>query len=157
MLALPGLAQAFTCPQTPLEQRIQEADGVFVGRSTGFRPVENAGGIAQRTYFFAVDQRVKGQIGSTVEVRIPALPEHGGQKIPNDVAAGILMTRTGGRWVTSRCGITDPGAVLAVVDEPRGNAIKILIGGVILLTVLLYSRRRLKHRDRSGYARYLRP
>jgi len=147
---LVGPAQGFTCPQTPLAQRLAEADGAFVGRSTGWRPVEDGGGIAQRVYTFDVDQNVKGEIGSTVEVRIPAPGATGGQRIPADVAAGMLVGFVDGAWVTTRCGITDPGALLSVADEPRGQLVKLVIGVLILAVVLAYSLRRLRGRPRSS-------
>jgi hypothetical protein len=145
-LAFTGAAQAYTCPQTPLSQRIDEAGAVFVGRSTGFTAVPGEG-IPQRVYRFEIDQEVKGDLGRTVSVRIPVKPANGGQSIPADVAAGILMSRANGQWFTTRCGITDPGAVLAEVDEPRGNAVRLLIGILILGAVLAYSIRRVKRRD----------
>lgn len=148
MLAAP--ARAFTCPQTPLAERIEQADGAFVGRSTGFRPLVDDGGIPQRVYTFQVDQRVKGDIGATVDVRIPVLPENGGQEVPDDVAAGLLVGNAGGAWVTTRCGITDPGALLSTFDEPRGQGIKVVIGLVILALVLAYSIRRLRRRQAAG-------
>jgi len=152
-LAVAGPAHAFTCPETPLGQRIDQADGAFVGRSTGFRVAEDDGGIPQRVYTFVVDQRVKGDIGTSVEVRIPALAENGGQEIPEDVAAGVLMGNAGGTWVTTRCGITDPGALLSTFDEPRGQGIKLVIGLVILAAVLAYSIRRVRRRDAAAPAR----
>ena len=119
---------------------------MFVGRSTGSTAVAG-GGIPQRRYRFEVDQEGKGDLGRTVTVRIPVKPLNGGQLVPVDVAAGILMSRANGEWFTTRCGITDPGAVLAEVDRPRGNAIKLVIGGLILGGVLAYSIRRVKRRD----------
>ena len=96
---------------------------------------------------------MKGDLGRTVSVRIPVRPANGGQSIPADVAAGILMSRANGEWFTTRCGITDPGAVLAEVDQPRGNAVKLLIGILILGGVLAYSIRRVKRRDPSATLR----
>jgi hypothetical protein len=145
-LAFTGTAHAYTCPQTPLDERIAAAEAVFVGRSTGSTTVAG-GGIPQRRYRFEVDQEVKGDLGRTVSVRIPVKPANGGQVVPVDVAAGILMGRANGEWFTTRCGITDPGAVLAEVDQPRGNAVKLLIGILILGGVLAYSIRRVRRRD----------
>ena len=125
---------------------------MFVGRSTGSTVVVGAG-VPQRLYRFEVDQEVKGDLGRTVSVRIPVRPANGGQSIPADVAAGILMSRANGEWFTTRCGITDPGAVLAEVDQPRGNAVKLLIGVLILGGVLAYSIRRVKRRDPSASLR----
>ena len=42
------------------------------------------------------------------------------------------MNRANGTWFTTRWGITDPGVVLAGVDKPKGNAIRLLIGVAIL-------------------------
>jgi len=145
-LAFTGAAQAYTCPTTPLSERIAAADAVFVGRSTGFTSVPGSG-IPQRRYRFKVDQEVKGTLGRTVVVRIPVLRANGGQLIPLDIAAGLLIGRAGGEWYTTRCGITDPGAVLAEVDQPRGNALKLVIGILILAGVLGYSVRRVRRRD----------
>lgn len=145
-LAFPGRAVAYTCPQTSLQERIDQAAIVFVGRSTGFRVVPG-GGVPQRVHTFVVDQQVKGDLGRTVEVRIPERAANGGQRIPEDVAAGILAGRVGGGYFTTRCGITDPGAVLAEVDQPKGNAIKLVIGMVILAAVLTFSVRRVRRRQ----------
>jgi len=143
-----GAAQAYTCPATPLDQRIAESDVVFVGRSTGSTVVVGAG-VPQRLYRFEVDQEVKGDVGRTIDVRIPVKPANGGQLVPLDVAAGILASQVNGAWFTTRCGITDPGAVLAEVDKPQGNAVKLLVGILILGGVLAYSIRRVKRRDPS--------
>ena len=57
------------------------------------------------------------------------------------------MNRVNGAWFTTRCGITDPGAVLAGVDKPKGNAVRLLIGVLILGAVLAYSIWRVRRRD----------
>ena len=119
---------------------------MFVGRSEGYTAVPGEG-VPQRLYRFTVDQKVKGDIGDAVVVRTPVRPANGGQRIPEDVAAGILMNRAGATWFTTRCGITDPAAVLATVDEPKGNAIKLAIGILILLSVLGYSVWKLRRRN----------
>ena len=151
-LVAAGEASAFECPATPIETRVAQADVVFVGRSTGWTVVGGAD-IPQRVYTFVVDQNVKGDLGATVKVRIPVRRANGGQVIPDDVAAGVLASRVGGLLFTTRCGITDPGTVLAEVDKPRGNAIKLLIGVVILASVLTYSIRRVRRRDPAASLR----
>ena len=145
-LFLTGAAQAYTCPETPIDERIAAAEAVFVGRSTGFTPVRGDG-IPQRLYRFKVDQEVKGDVGRTVDVRIPVKRANGGQVVALDVAAGILMNRVDGGWFTTRCGITDPGVVLAEVDQQKGNPIRLAIGILILIAVLTYSIRRVRRRD----------
>ena len=147
--ALTGSAAPYTCPQTPLQERIDQAEVVFVGRSTGFRAVPGSG-IPQRVYTFVVDQEVKGDVGRIVEVRVPERAANGGQRIPEDVAAGILASRVDGGYFTTRCGITDPGAVLAEVDQPKGNAVKLAIGIAILAAVLAFSVRRVRRKQAAG-------
>ncbi len=120
---------------------------MFVGRSTGFTPVPGEG-IAQRLYHFEVDQEVKGDLGRTVDVRIPVKAANGGQVVPTDVAAGILMNGVDGGWFTTRCGITDPGVVLAEVDQQKGNPIRLVIGILILIAVLAYSIRKARRHER---------
>src|SRR5262249_37752342 len=105
-------------------------------------------GVPLRDYQFEVKQKVKGEFGDIVTVRIPARPANGGQVIPNGVDAGILMNKANGVWFTTRCGISDPGAVLAAFDKPKGNAVKLLIGLLFLLAVVGYSVWRLKRRPR---------
>ena len=145
-LAWTGVAQAYTCPSTTLDERIAAADAVFVGRSTGFTAVTGAG-VPQRLYRFTVDQEVKGTFDGDVSVRIPVRPANGGLVIPRDEAAGLLVSRVNGGWFATRCDVTDPGAVLAEVDKPKGNAVKLLIGILILGAVLGYSILRVRRRD----------
>jgi hypothetical protein len=144
-------ASALTCPQTPLADRIDEAQGVFVGSSTGWKAAPS-NGVQLRDYRFRVRVEVKGGLGDFVTVRIPAPGATGGQLIPVGVDAGVLMNRVGGTWATTRCGITDPAAVLATFDEPRGNAVKLLIGIVILLAVVGYSMVRVRRRTAANRA-----
>jgi hypothetical protein len=146
LLTLAGTAAAYTCPQTPLDERIAQAEAVFVGRATGSRAVQGSG-IPQRVYTFVIDQEVKGDLGRTVEVRVPVREANGGQTIPTDVAAGVLASRVRGELFTTSCGITDPGAVLAAVDEQRGNPIRLMIGLLILGLVLAYSVRRVRRKQ----------
>jgi hypothetical protein len=125
---------------------------VFVGHSTGYTPV-GAAGVPQRLYRFNVDQKVKGTIGQVVLVRVPVKAANGGQVIPEQVAAGILANRSGATLFATRCDITDPGAVLAEVDKPKGNAFKLLIGVVFLGGVFAYSFWVLRRKQRQTAAR----
>jgi hypothetical protein len=154
-LATAGGAAAYVCPQTPLQDRIDQAEAVFVGRSKGFRPVQGEG-IPQRIYTFTVDQEVKGDLQHTVEVRIPVRDANGGERVPPDIDAGILMSRVAGGWYTTKCGITDPGAVLAEVDKQQGNGVRLLIGVLILGAVLWYSIRKVRRKP-AGTAGTLAP
>jgi hypothetical protein len=144
-LALAPAAYALDCPNTPLEDRLEPADAAFVGRVTKERAAASGEG---RVYRFVVDQRVKGPVGREVEVRsLARLVDARDRPIVHDEALGVLANLEGAELTTESCLLTDPGALLSVSDEPRGNAIKIVIGLVILALVLAYSARRLRHRQ----------
>jgi hypothetical protein len=143
-LAPPAAGQRLDCPATPLEGRIEGADAAFVGRLLSERPATDG---ARRLYRFVVDQRVKGPIGREVELEAARLTDAEGTPLLRDVAVGVLATRDGAAWVTASCSLTDAGALLSTADEPKGGAIKIVIGLVILALVLAYSFRRLRRRS----------
>ena len=144
-LVLAPSALALDCPNVPLEERIDAADVAFVGRVTERRPV--ADGVVYR---MLVDQPVKGPVGREVEVRSAApLVDDLDEPIVLDEALGVLARLDGARLVTESCLLTDPGALLSTSDEVRGNAIKIVIGLVILALVLAYCVRRLRSRQRE--------
>jgi len=144
-LVLAPSALALDCPNIPLEERLNSADAAFVGRVTERRPVDD--GIVYR---MLVDQPVKGPVGRAVEVR-SAMPlvDDFDEPIVLDEALGVLATLDGARLVTESCLLTDPGALLSTSDDVRGNAIKIVIGLVILALVLAYCVRRLRSRQRE--------
>jgi hypothetical protein len=141
-LAAGSDAAALDCPNVPLPDRIDAADGAFVGRIASSRPAEDD----ERVYRFLVDQPVKGAIGPEVEVRAPPLVDAADERVPVDVAVGVLVRQEGASWTTESCLLTDPGALLSASDEARGNWIKVLIGTGILTLVLAYSLRRLQRR-----------
>ena len=144
LAAAPG-AFALDCPNVPLEERLTAADVAFVGRVTDERADADGTGIVYR---FVVDQRVKGSVGREVEVHAATrLVDAADEPLVHDEALGVLAQLDGARIVTESCLLTDPGALLSTSDEPRGDAIKIVIGLVILALVLAFSIRRLRRRE----------
>jgi hypothetical protein len=140
----PG-AFALDCPNVPLEERLAAADVAFVGRVTDERPGVDGIGVVYR---FLVDQRVKGSVGREVEVHAAEpLVDAADEPLVRDEALGVLARLVGARIETESCLLTDPGALLSTSDEPRGDAIKIVIGLAILGLVLAYSIRRLRRRE----------
>jgi hypothetical protein len=135
------------CPDTALSQRLDEADAAVVGRIVDERPAEVAG--APVTLLtVAVDQHVKGDVGRSLVVRAPR-----GSDVDVDVsrnkAVGLLLTRApDGTWLASACSVVGPGFLVAEGGEPRGGAIKVGIGIVILVFVLLWALRRLRRGKR---------
>jgi hypothetical protein len=146
-LATAPEALALACPNVPLEERLQVADVAFVGRVTDERRGA-AGGVVYR---FVVDQRVKGSVGREVELHATGrLVDAADEPLVRDEALGVLGRLEGAQIVTESCLLTDPGALLSTSDEPKGDAIKIVIGLGILALVLAYSVRRLKRRELPG-------
>jgi hypothetical protein len=144
-LALAPSAHALDCPNVPLEERLAAADAAFVGRIVSSQPRRSDTSVAYR---LLVDQRVKGPVGREVEVTAPtALVDDEDQPVVFDEAVGVLADLDGARLTTESCLLTNPGALLSVSDEVRGNAIKVVIGLAILALVLAYCVRRLRRRE----------
>ncbi len=122
-----------------------------MGRVTTERPSATGKG---RVYEFVVDQNVKGPVGREIDVdaAVP-LVDATDKPIVRDEALGVLADLEGARIVTDSCRLSDPGTLLATSDEPRGNAIRLVIGILILVAVLGYSLRRLRARGRADAAR----
>ncbi len=143
-------ARAATCPDLPIRDRLDAADVAFVGRVVARLPVASAAGVARYDYRFVVFQEVKGRVGRRATVRAAELRDVNGLPLTpaSEVDVGVLATRAGERLVTSTCGLVDAGSLLGVADEPKGGAIKVGIGVVLLGLVLAYSLVRLRRRDR---------
>ena len=146
-LLVPGAGAAtLNCPRSSVEARIAGADAVFVGRLLSTRAATQPG---ERIYRFVVDQQVKGPLGREVELAAPPLTDAKGTPLARDVAVGVFATLDGATFRTGSCSLIDPGTLLATADEPRGGAIKVVIGLAILALVLAYSLRRLRRRSRT--------
>ncbi len=143
-LALPAQGWALECPQATIRARIDAADAVFVGTLTGQRPAPDG----ERFYRFDVAQAVKGPVGAEIEVRSPLLVDASDRPVGAGVDAGVFALLEGATFTTDSCGLTDPGALLAEADEPRGGWIKLLVGVAILAAALVYSLVRVSRRRR---------
>ncbi len=141
-------ATAPTCRNIPIPDRLAASDAAFVGRLVSARPAQGG-----RSYRFTIDQLVKGPIGSEVEIRARRLTDSEGTPLRRDVAVGVMARLDGSTFVTDSCDLTDPGALLASFDEPRGNAIKIVIGLALLAIVLVYSIARRRRGTRPSLPR----
>jgi hypothetical protein len=141
-LVLAGPAAALDCPQATMEERIEGADAVFVGRLRSSRPA----GEGERFYRFDVVQAVKGPVGAEIEVRAPVLVDAKDRPVGAGIDAGVFAVLDGATFTTDSCGLTDPGALLAEADEPRGGWIKLVIGAAILAVALAFSVARLRRR-----------
>ena len=141
-LALAGTAAACVCAEGSLQERLDAADAAVVARLVDSK--EALSSPTRRILTFEVEQRVKGDVGGRVDVRSPTgtdcdLEVHEAQTI------GLLLTRMpSGEWLGTQCSVVDPGELVAAGGEPRGGAIKVGIGIVILGLVLLFASHRLR-------------
>lgn len=126
-----------------MRSRIDGSDAVFVGRLDSTRPSDEA---AKAYYRFAVLQKVKGPLGAEVELLAPRLVDVNDRPLEIGVEAGVLANLAGATFTTDSCGLTHPGVLLAEADEPRGGAIKLLVGITILAAALAYALVRLRRR-----------
>jgi hypothetical protein len=140
-LVLAEGAFACVCADTPLEERFDDADIAFVGRyeSEGLGQV---GGQPVVLVTVAVEQRVKGDVEGMVIVRSPTGSDCD-LALPAGRSVGLLLTRApDGTLLGSACSIVEPGELVAVGGEPRGQVLKVGIGLVILALVLAWALRR---------------
>jgi hypothetical protein len=136
-----GAAQACVCAEQPLDQRLEEADAAVVARLVGVR--ESQTFPTQRSLTFEVDQRVKGEIDDTFDIRSSGTSCDLAPDVEEGVPIGLLLTRgAGGEWQGSTCGLVSAGELVAEGGETRGGAIKIVIGLLILALVLSWALRR---------------
>jgi hypothetical protein len=127
-------APAPVCPNIPLPERLELADLAFVGSLVSSRTTD-----VGTLWRFDVAQSVKGTLGSEVELRAPGLVDSTGKPLVPGADVGVLGELRGATPTTDSCGLTDPAALLAVSDEARGNAIKLLLGILFLLGVVAYA------------------
>lgn len=136
-------AAALTCPDVPLPDRYQAAAAAFVGEVVTERAPPVGEG---RIYRFDVKQAAKGSLGTSVELRADAvLVDAQDRRLVTGEDVGVLATLDGATLTTSSCLLTDPAALLAVADEPRGFGIKLVLGLVLLAAVVGWSARRRRH------------
>jgi hypothetical protein len=142
-LALASPAAACVCADTPLSERLDGADAAVVGRVVAERHGE-VRGAPVLLLAFEVDQRVKGDVDKTLEIRSPSGSDCD-VDVPRDEAVGLLLARApDGAWLATACSVVEPGALVVEGGAPRGGVIKVGIGIVILVLVLLWALRRLR-------------
>jgi len=136
-------ASAVVCADTPLSGRLDDADAAVVGRVIAAKAAEVEG--APVTLLTVdVDQHVKGDVGRSLVVRSPRGSD-ADVDVPLNEAVGFLLSRApDGTWLASACSVVRPGFLVAEGGEPRGGAIKVGIGIVILGLVLLWALLRLR-------------
>ena len=146
-LALASPAAACVCVDAPLSERLDDADAALVGRVVAEREAQLRGA-PQLVLTVEVDQRVKGRLRSPLEVRSP-LRTDCDVEVPRNQTIGLLLVRGPNEtWLATACSVVEPGPLVAEGGEPRGGAIKVGIGMLVLIVVLLWAVRRLRKGSR---------
>jgi hypothetical protein len=141
-LVLAGEALACACIAAPIDERLDDSDAAVIGRVTSDVAWELEGGAPARRLTVAVEQRVKGDLGETVFVVVPSGTDCD-VDLELEKTTGLLLTRRpDGQWFASLCSVVTPDELVAAGGEPRGGAIKVVIGVVILGLVLSWALRR---------------
>jgi hypothetical protein len=147
---LAGDAAACVCVDAPVEERLAQADAAVIGRVNGFGSPDPTNPEPIRMMTFDVEQRVKGDVRGQVSgieetrifVRVP-MGTSCDVTIETGTTTGLLLTRQpGGIWFASACSIVTAGELVAAGGEPRGGAIKVVLGVLILAIVLSWALRR---------------
>ena len=136
-----GDAAACACISAPLGERLDSADAAVAGRVVAERDA-TVNGDPVKLLTFDVEQRVKGGVGGTVEIRTPSGTDCD-VEIPRNEPIGLLLTKApDGAWLATQCSVVSAGALVVEGGEPRGTFIKVAVGLVILGLVLLWAFRR---------------
>jgi hypothetical protein len=131
------------CANEPLSKRLDDADAAVVGRVVAQRQGD-LNGAPQLLLTVDVEQRVKGDVERTIQVRSPYRSDCD-VVAPKDEPVGLLLTRDpDGAWLATACSVVEPGPLVAEGGEPRGTLIKVGVGIVILALVVLWALRRLR-------------
>lgn len=135
------------CVDAPLSQRLDDADAAVVGRVVAQRPGA-VKGAPVLILTVDVEQRVKGDVERTIEVRSPSGSDCD-VVVPRDEPVGLLLTRApDGALLATACSVVGPGQLVAEGGEPRGGVIKVGVGIVILALVLAWALLRLRKGSR---------
>lgn len=140
-LGAAGAAAACACISAPLRERLDSADAAVAGRVVAERDA-TVNGDPVKLLTFEVEQRVKGGVGGTVEIRTPSGTDCD-VDIPRDEPIGLLLTEApDGAWLATQCSVVSAAALVVEGGEPRGTLIKVFVGLVVLALVLLWAFRR---------------
>jgi MYXO-CTERM domain-containing protein len=139
--AASGEAAAWACVSAPLRERLDAADAAVAGRVVAERGAEVKGDPVQ-ILTFEVEQRVKGGVSGTIEIRTPSGTDCD-VDVPRDEPIGLLLTEApDGAWLATTCSVVTAAALVVEGGEPRGTTIKVVVGLVILGLVLAWAFRR---------------
>jgi hypothetical protein len=120
--------RACSCALPDARAALAQADGAFVGKLVGRRDE------GQRAILtFSVERRLKGSIGSTVEVVTAANSAACGLELSSGTRVGLVLDRRGGAWNGHLCWQFDPEELLTAASPlpaPNGRGpVALVVGG----------------------------
>jgi hypothetical protein len=109
VLAIAPTAHACSCFAGDPRERLEAADGAFIGVLLSRDPPAVVGDSGQTTtYHFRVDERFKGDLGETVDVESASNGAACGFEVQPGQKMGFFIDREGGTWHGGLCGQIDP-------------------------------------------------
>ncbi len=122
-------AHACSCAMPDPRSLLTQSDGAFVGRLLARRDA----GDGRAIFTFRVERRVKGALGTTVDVESATDGAACGLETTVGARIGLFLERRDGRWTSSLCWQVSPEDLLAAVrplPPPNGRGpLKLLLAG----------------------------
>ena len=113
-------AHACSCAMPDPRSLLAQTDGAFVGRLIERRDL----GDGRAVFTFRVERRVKGAMGSTVDVESASNGAACGLETTIGARIGLFLERRAGRWTSSLCWQVSPDDLLAAAQPlppPNGR------------------------------------
>ena len=113
-------AHACSCAMPDPRSLLAQTEGAFVGRLVARRDL----GDRRATFTFRVERRIKGTIGSTVDVESASNGAACGLETTVGDRIGLFLEREAGRWKSSLCWQVSPEDLLAAAQPlppPNGG------------------------------------
>ena len=122
-------AHACSCAVPDARSLLAQTDGAFVGRLIERRDL----GDGRAVFTFRVERRVKGAMGTTVDVESASNGAACGLETTIGARIGLFLERRAGRWTSSLCWQVSPDDLLAAAQPlppPNGRGpAALLVGG----------------------------
>jgi hypothetical protein len=122
-------ASACSCAIVDAREALGRFDGALIGTVIERKDASQDG----VTFVFRVEERFKGDLGATVDVRTPSNSAACGIEAPLGTRMGLFLERESGRWVGTLCSQVEPARLREAarpLPAPDGNGpVALLVGG----------------------------
>ena len=116
VVVTPPAALACSCVAMSPAEQLRGANAAFVGTLISVGAGDESYGGEEIDWTFQVEQVVKGELGSTVDVRSPVDTGACGFQMAEGMRVGIFLHKADGRWHGSMCGQVGADALLATTQ-----------------------------------------